>query len=122
MQNSGLGPGQSRNGKQVLGLAKWATLQAFTEAECQVGHPKLLLRTGTGLEQPPRCGPVRNAVVEACLISGPIGVLRDRVGYSLPCYWRGTPLHGCLLALAWGSVGVGRSLHESPPPVAQGQL
>lgn len=52
MQNSGLEPGQSRKGRQVLGLAKWAMLQAFTEAECQVGHPKLLLRAGTGLEQP----------------------------------------------------------------------
>lgn len=107
---------------QARAEAKWEVLQAFTEAESQTACPQLLLKAGTGLEQPSQCGPVRSALEEAYLICGPTeGVKRQR-GSSLPRYWQGTPLHSCLLALTWGSTAVGRRLHESLLLAAQGQL
>lgn len=35
----------------MLGLAKWAVLQALSEAKPQAGHPQLLLRADTRLKQ-----------------------------------------------------------------------
>lgn len=112
-QNSGPGPGQARKARPGLRVAKWEVLQAFTEAGSQTACPQLLLKAGTGLEQPFQRGPVKSALEEACLICGPTGGVKRQRGSSLPHYWQGTPLHSCLLALTWGSTEVGRRLHES---------
>ena len=123
MQNSGPGPGQARKARPGLRVAKWEVLQAFTEAESQTACPQLLLKAGTGLEQPSQCGPVRSVgLEEACLICGPAGGVKTQRGSSLPHYWQGAPLHSCLLALTWGSTAVGRKLRESLLLAAQGQL
>lgn len=116
------GSGQAREARPGLRVAKWEVLQAFTEAKSQTACPQLLLKAGTGLEQPSQRGPVRSALEEACLICGPTGGVKRQRGSSLPHYWQGTPLHSCLLALTWGSTAVGRRLHESLLLAAQGQL
>lgn len=41
-----------QKGQARAEVAKWEVLQAFTEAESQTACPQLLLKAGTGLEQP----------------------------------------------------------------------
>lgn len=81
MENPGLGPGQPRKGSPVLGLARWAALQALGEAESQAALSQLLWRAGTSLQQPSQVRAMKN--LRKPPSPWAIGVLGDEAGCSL---------------------------------------
>lgn len=78
MENPGLGPGQPRKGSPVLGLARWAALQALGEAESQAALSQLLLRAGTSLQQPSQVRAMKNCC-GSLLLLGPLGCSEMRL-------------------------------------------
>lgn len=68
----------AKKGQPVLGLARWAALQALGEAESQAALSQLLLRAGTSLQQPSQVWAMKNCC-GSLLLLGPLGCSEMRL-------------------------------------------